>query len=53
MKKSGKMSADLYAGLTKKAPAAPSETPRGPSVAKDATRSSVAAQPKSLGGRVA
>jgi hypothetical protein len=44
---------NLLKGLTNKSPAAPSEKPKGPSVNQDATRTSVAPQPKSLGPRCA
>ncbi len=55
MSKSGGkgMSSDLHAGLTNKSPKAPSAKPSGPSVDSDATRSSVATNSGTLGGRTA
>lgn len=47
------MSSDLHAGLVNKSPKAPSETPKGPSVDSDSTRSSVAKTPSTIGGRCA
>lgn len=49
----GKATSNLMEGLKNMSPKAPSETPKGPSVNKDATRGSVAPTPKTLGGRCA
>jgi len=49
----GRMSSDLHSGLTNKSPKAPDQAPKGPSVNDDTTRSSVAENHGTLGGRVA
>lgn len=47
------MAKGMLDGLTNRSPEAPSEKPKGESVDKDATRSTPAKSPKSLGPRSA
>lgn len=42
---------DLHKGLKNRSPKAPTETPKGGSVDKDATRSSTAPTPRTIGPR--